>query len=704
MPATKTRKSKSPSLLEVIAEHEKSKKRKRRTPARIYTRALVKRMGARNKKAWPLLVVPVALWFAAYHFLGRGALAVTVGLVAFLVLCEAWPEIARWAFQQRRMLTPFVALAFMVVPELAVYAWPRPTLMAALAGLVFVAYAHFNLWLRRLDHSHAAGYIPRQWLPMAYLATGWTILAVRVGLGRTSLAILLIGWLTWAGWFWFENRTRTSHQLPLAKRWAETIANADPDYKDLDAKDRLVGSRLTNVRSVPGGAAATVVLPPGQRGSKVDALVEVIASVMGVDVTAVTVDASTAANRRELFVLPKAATNKAIKWKGPDLDLAKWVSTIGTYIDGARVEYVWREWHDLISGTTGSGKSRLLDLLLATSRASGGLIVDWVLDPQNGQSLPDWQEEVDWFASGVDEGMRMLRAARSLMYARNRTLAKQEWVDGRGRTRKGVKAFTPTPDMPLLVLTIEEAHAVLNDDEAKTIVEDIAKMGRKCGIKVRLVTQVPTLSQLGNSNVLRSMVASGNVIVLRTGNKSDGQFAFQGAMQVDPVSIPRRMPDGSSSAGLGFALGAESRQAPMRTDFVEDPLDHAHGPVWRLASDEASSAGKDYTRRNRTDSDEDIIDVDVISETRGPAPAEDVVVRGPGGITCADRTIELVKAAANRADDPHARVSRSTVAAQLQPTWKLQNITKTIKELCEDSSRPVWSDDQRTTLYYKEAS
>jgi hypothetical protein len=126
----------------------------------------------------------------------------------------------------------------MVIPEAAVYAWPRPTMMAALAGLAFVAYAHLNLWLRRLDHSHAAGYIPRQWLPMAYLATGWTVLAVRVGLGRTTLAILLIGWLTWAGWFWFENRTRTSHQLPLAKRWAETIANPDKEYTDIPQADR----------------------------------------------------------------------------------------------------------------------------------------------------------------------------------------------------------------------------------------------------------------------------------------------------------------------------------------------------------------------------------------------------------------------------------------------------------------------------------
>jgi hypothetical protein len=112
------------------------------------------------------------------------------------------------------------------------------------------------------------------------------------------------------------------------------------------------------------------------------------------EVTAVTIDQSTAANRRELLVLPKAITNKVIKWKGPDLDLATFRSTVATYIDGDRVTYVWCRpgsgpWHDLISGTTDSGKSRLIDLLLATSREGGqDHIVDWVLDPQNGQSLP----------------------------------------------------------------------------------------------------------------------------------------------------------------------------------------------------------------------------------------------------------------------------------------------------------------------------
>jgi hypothetical protein len=695
------RKTKASAIEAAFLEFQRhTKKRKRHTPARVLGRRLVSK-----KTRGATLAVLAAAGVAVLVFANGYVLAVLAGLVAFLILCEAWPEIARWAYVNRRMLTPFTCLALMVFPEILVAHSRRAAMFAGLLGFFFVLYAHCNLRIRRADFSHARGYIPRAYLPMAWIAATWTVLVAARGLTRTTLGVLLVAWLVWAVRYWFANRTRTTHVLPLAKVWAATIANPDPEYKDIPTSDRLVGSKLVNIRAVPGGQAATVVLPAGQRGSKVDGLVEVIASAAGVDVTAVSVDQPTgaaSANRRELYVLPKAQTNKAIKWKGSDLDLDRWTSTAGTYIDGDRVEYVWREWHDLISGTTGSGKSRCLDLLLATSRAAGGLIVDWVIDPQNGQSLPDWQDEVDWFAAGVDDGKKLLKAARSVMYSRNQRLSRQEWVDERGKTRRGVKSFTATPDMPLLVVTIEEAHAVLNDKESLAIVEDMSKMARKCGIKVRLVTQVPTLSQLGGSNVLRSMVASGNVIVLRTGNRSDGEFAFQGALKVDPVSIPRRMPDGSSSAGLGFSLGAESRQAPMRLDYVEDPFDYISGPVWRLSDADAKAAGRDYANRNWEDAGDDIVDVEVISETHGDAQEapESVVLRGPGGITCADRVIQIVRGAGG------ARVSRSTIAEQLHGTWKLQNITKTIKELCENPASPVWSDDQRTTLYYqqKEAS
>jgi hypothetical protein len=711
--ATKSRKKTTEkSLIDALADYQRSKKTKRRTIARVVVRRLLNKK-TRGATLAVLVAAGVALCVLARPYLPL-ALA---GVLAFLVLCEAWPEIVKWGALNRRMLVPFAALTLMAAPAALAWRSPYGAAFLGLAGLVFVFYSHANLRARAREHSHAAGYIPRSWLPMAYLAAAWTVAAARFGVGQRTLAVLLAAWVVWAVRFWFVNRSRTvGQQLPLAQRWADTIANNDYDH--IAPNHKLVGSRLIGVRSVPGGMAATVVLPEGQRGSKVDALVETIASIYNVDITDVTVDQSTAANRRELFVLPRSPLRKPHTWKGPDVDRATWTSTIGTYIDGTRVEYIWcvpgsGPWHDLISGTTRSGKSRLLDLLLAESRNTGGYMVDWVIDPQNGQSLPDWQDEVDWFASGVDEGMRMLRAAKAVMYARNRFLSKVPWTDERGKAKRGVKGFTPGIEgLPQLNITIDEAHAILADKEAVAIVEELGKMGSKCGIKLRLVTQVPTLSQLGNSNVIRSMVASGNVIVLRTGGKSDGQFAFQGALVVDPVSIPRRMPDGSSSAGLGFSLGSESRQAPMRLDWAENPLDYTEGvPVWHLPADETKHAGLDYARfRAGLAEDADVIEGEVVSETFGDPQAteattpEGVVVRGPGGITCADRAIQIVKAEANRADDPHASVSRSKVAEQLLGTWKLQMVTKTIKELCLDPNRPVWSDDQRTTLYYKEAS
>lgn len=710
MPTTKTRKTKATekTLLDAIADYQKTKKSKRRTPVRVAVRRLL------NKKTRAAtLAVLAAAGVAMWLYLGPRLPVGLAGLLAFLVLCEAWPEIVRWAALNRRMLVPFAALTLMAGPAVLVWRSPYWAALTGLVGLAFVVYSHANLRARAREHSHAAGYIPRAWLPMAYLAAAWPIATARYGVTRQTAGVLLAGWLLWAVRFWFANRARTSStDLPLAKRWAETIAN--PDYKHIDSGKKLIGSQLVNVRSVPGGMAATVVLPPGQEGSQVDTRGEVIASVYGTLVTDVTIDESTgpgaAANKRELFVLPKSPLRKPRHWKGSDLDYNTWISTVGSYIDGERVQYVWcipesGPWHDLIAGTTRAGKSRLLDQLLTTSRQAKGYMVDWVIDPQNGQSLPDWVDEVDWFAAGVDEGMKILRAARALMYARNLEFAGREHVDRRGRTKRGMKGFTPTLEYPQVNLTIDEAHAMLQIPEAVTILAEMGKMGSKCGIKVRLVVHLPLLSELGGSSVLRDMVASGNVIVLRTASRITGQVAFQGALPVDPVMIPRRMPDGSSSGGLGFALGADSRRAPMRLDWAEDPLDLIEGiPITHLSDDEARAAGADYAQYRGLRFDEDIIDAEVVEDAPADEQQGAAVVRGPGGLTCADKFTAIVKSYANQAQYPEARVSRDEIVPKLLGTWKNQQITKTIRDVCADPKRPVWSDDDRSTFYYKEAS
>jgi hypothetical protein len=285
-------------------------------------------------------------------------------------------------------------------------------------------------------------------------------------------------------------------------------------------------------------------------------------------------------------------------------------------------------WHDLIAGTTRAGKSRLLDQLLTTSRQAKGYMVDWVIDPQNGQSLPDWVDEVDWFAAGVDEGMKVLRAARALMYARNLVFAGREHTDRRGRTKKGMKGFTPTLEYPQLNLTIDEAHAMLQIPEAVTILAEMGKMGSKCGIKVRLVVHLPLLSELGGSSVLRDMVASGNVFVLRTASRITGQVAFQGALPVDPVMIPRRMPDGSSLRWPRVRPRRRLSAAPRcawtgwRTPSTSSKASRSGTcPITRL-----QAPGSDYAQYRGLRFDEDIIDVEVVED----APVEpQEPVRGP---------------------------------------------------------------------------
>jgi len=205
-----------------------------------------------------------------------------------------------------------------------------------------------------------------------------------------------------------------------------------------------------------------------------------------------------------------------------------------------------------------------------------GLVVSWLCDPQRGQSLPEWVDHVARFAGTAEAGLELLRDARDVMYARNAHLARVGWTDDKGRTRTGKAYFDPTRRMPLLSVTVEEAHVLLGAyPEAVAICEDVVKMGRKCGVKLRLITQVPLLSQLGNSMTLRDGLAGGNVIVLRTANRLSGQVAFNGTLPVDPAQLPRQFPDGSTTSGLGYVLGASDRPATSRSYYVDDPYQWA---------------------------------------------------------------------------------------------------------------------------------
>lgn len=355
----------------------------------------------------------------------------------------------------------------------------------------------------------------------------------------------------------------------ITQTWTETVSTS---------RGALAKSRLGPPVPFQYGRRATIALDRGVHVTA-DAIAATgkILSAYGAAPGEVYIDAhpSRKQDQAMLVVLTTNPLRAKNLWTGPTLDKATGISVIGPYADGAQTRYRW--WsdigpiHDLIAGTSGSGKSGLVNQLLAEERHSG-FMTSVFIDPQQGQSAPDWPQNVHRFAGDAETGTELLQAVEQAMYARNEFLANREWVDGKGRRRRGVNKWTLGCGLPLMVVTIEEAHAVLDDPVAAQSVERIAKMARKCGIKLRLIVQDPSVGQLGNSRVLRSQLTGGNVIVLRTGDRLGGQIATGGRLPVDPYDIPAEWPDGGgSTAGCGYLIGAENRGAMLRVSHVDDP-------------------------------------------------------------------------------------------------------------------------------------
>ena len=68
-------------------------------------------------------------------------------------------------------------------------------------------------------------------------------------------------------------------------------------------------------------------------------------------------------------------------------------------------------------------------------------VVPVILDPQNGQSLPQWRGKVP-YAAGVEECVAMVRGLHAGMMRRSRRLASMTWKDD-GHEVKGMSFFDP---------------------------------------------------------------------------------------------------------------------------------------------------------------------------------------------------------------------------------------------------------------------
>lgn len=278
-----------------------------------------------------------------------------------------------------------------------------------------------------------------------------------------------------------------------------------------------------------------------------------------------------------------------VPWPRPTYDPAAGTIALGPYVDGEGVaEWLLHSdnglWGGFLAGSTGSGKSRMLDSIALATAAAGAVV--WYGDPQGGASSPFLTRHADHTAGSVDAIRTMLEQARRVKQLRQAENALNGW-----------EGWTPEQSRPALVIIVDESHSALADKACQAIATEIAREGRKVGVVLILASQVATLDAFGSgagADALRSSVCSGNVVILRS--KTRNTRNVLPGVDIDPTAFPR-------VPGYAYLIDdtGTRRTAPLRGYWLDDHARDQWGQTitWpALDESSAGAAGDGYRNRH----------------------------------------------------------------------------------------------------------
>jgi|GEM_PF-2544009 len=470
--------------------------------------------------------------------------------------------------RNRNQLMPHYITAGLVGLAQVVHALAAQAHAAGVAAVVTglacaAAGAAGHVLLRRREHLLA------EWTLWSGLLTAamslWMVSAVISGFTWGSLAVALAGDYAFGARWWAANRHPEAVE-PEAEPEPE-VAPVEVDESLLALYPRrwadylggtgciLAGSQLVSGEPFKHGIEYILRLHPGKHDlDMVRANMSKIASGLGHPQTKLTVDPyeenPALARFRVVTHSPVAAD---VYFHGPQYDDGQIV--LGPYIDGLG-DAVWRLytdnsiWGGLIVGGTGSGKSRLIDVIALTALYTGYTYVIHV-DGQDGMSCPQlWEHAQERY--GADDAE----------YALRRLIAMQQY---RQRNRHGGgHGFNPAPEYPGILVIVDEAHVVVTKENAEKWAK-LAREARKVGIAVIMADQDGSLETFKKS-VLRGSLRAGNAVGLRTDERSQGQILAHGQFNLhDLPAIP----------GYGHTLGEVARHAPFKNRWVPTREDAA---------------------------------------------------------------------------------------------------------------------------------
>jgi S-DNA-T family DNA segregation ATPase FtsK/SpoIIIE len=409
--------------------------------------------------------------------------------------------ISRWAYRHRSAFAPlWVALAAFIAAGAAHghhERWWIPV-AAATAVTTIVLALPLSVMRRHSAGRRIASALSRLWekcgvdraVERGYAATviatagGWLAAAIADGptvkpLPMTALIATVILAVPW----WFHRRRR-------AKVRVERAISGWPEVAD---DIGLPGSRIASVVVDAWGWTARVILRKGTTVAHAIARIPDIESGLELRPGSVRIfPDGTHANRLVMRVVETEPLAAPIPWPGPAIRSVTQLAEIGISEGGRPVRVLLLRRNVLIGGIAGSGKSGILNVIIAILTACRDVRL-WGVDLKGGMELGPWESCFERLATTPEEATRLFRDAVTELNKRAARMAAE-----------GKRLWEPTPGNPALVIICDE-HAEL-PDETHADADSTARRGRAVAVNLISATQRPTQAAMGERTAVRSQM------------------------------------------------------------------------------------------------------------------------------------------------------------------------------------------------------
>ena len=449
-----------------------------------------------------------------------------------LIALEA---VGRWAWRHRTAFAPFgITLAAFAI---AAYTHPHHArywlLVAAITVLatVVLGIPHRLLWSRTAG-KFTAGVLMRLWeacgidrgIERTYATTviavtgGWLAAAIAAGpLVKPLPAIAGIATVVLSIPWWFHRRRRAKARIEKAiSAWPGVAENAG-----------LAGSEILSVVVDAWGWTARVLLRKGKTTEQVIGKIPVLESNLGLRPGSMRVFRDgKRADRFTMRVIEKDPHAAPVPWPGVTSTSIARPAELGLSEDGQPVRVLLLSRHALIGGTTGAGKSGIVNVILAHLVACRDVVI-WGVDMKGGMELRPWASCFGRLAFTPEQATELFRDAVTELNRRAALMA-----------GTGQRTWEPTPDRPALVIVVDEYAEM--PDEARAYADSVARRGRAVAVELIAATQRPSQDAMGKGAV-RSQMDTRICVRVRERREVDlilGQGAFNAGWQAHQLNQP----------------------------------------------------------------------------------------------------------------------------------------------------------------------